>query len=207
MRWYDLFSHTYDLQLEATYRPWRVKAVAILGLTPGMTVLDLGCGTGQNLDLLVDAVGPEGHVIGIDLSSGMLAKARQRVANHGWTNVTLLEGDVTQLAAAGLPAALDGRPLDAVLETVVLTAVPDWQAAFHQAWDALAPGGVFGMMDVYAQRRSIQTCLVEWIARADLNRTVWRELEDVSTDFVLDMLPAPQATFGGTLFVAVGRKG
>jgi demethylmenaquinone methyltransferase/2-methoxy-6-polyprenyl-1,4-benzoquinol methylase len=73
---------------------WQRAAIERLGPAPGGTVLDVACGTGINLELLRSKVGPEGRVVGIELSPDMIAQARERVAVSGWDNVTLLESAV-----------------------------------------------------------------------------------------------------------------
>lgn len=78
------------------YRAGRESGVALLALRAGDTVLDLGGGTGLNLALLVDAVGPTGTVIGLDRSPQMLEMARRRVEANGWTSVRLVEADATR---------------------------------------------------------------------------------------------------------------
>ncbi len=83
----------YDLQLLA-FEPVRTDAIARLTLRPGATVLDIGCGTGLSFEQLQLAVGPRGHIVGVEQCPEMLAKARTRVATHGWTNVTLLNTPV-----------------------------------------------------------------------------------------------------------------
>src|ERR1044071_938340 len=67
----------------------RGKAISRLELRPGARVLEVGCGTGRNLAGLVQAVGEQGHVYGVDLSKGMLQKARELSVKSGWRNVTL----------------------------------------------------------------------------------------------------------------------
>lgn len=89
----------YDAEL-AVFEPIRRAAVARLGLRAGAKVLDVGCGTGLSLPLLHAAVGPGGRIVGIEQCPEMLAQARERVAEHGWGNVTLIE-------AAAEDAALD----------------------------------------------------------------------------------------------------
>jgi ubiquinone/menaquinone biosynthesis C-methylase UbiE len=81
----------YDFFTAAPSRQFRAVAVERLALKPGDAVIDLGCGTGLSLPLLVDAVGPGGKVIGVDASPHMLARARRRVDAAGWRGVELVE--------------------------------------------------------------------------------------------------------------------
>ncbi len=89
----------YDLEL-ALFEPIRLRAVARLALQPGETVFDVGCGTGLSLEGLRSAVGDGGHVLGVEQSPEMIERARQRVAEHGWRNVSLVCAPVE---AAALP--------------------------------------------------------------------------------------------------------
>lgn len=74
----------------------RARAVAALALRPGETVFDVACGTGALLPVLAGAVGPTGHVVGIEQSSEMAALARKRIAAERLTNVSLLETSVEE---------------------------------------------------------------------------------------------------------------
>lgn len=85
----------------------RLRAIAALGLRPGQSVLDAGCGTGWCLPHLASAVGSEGHVVGFDPSPEMLALARTRPATGSAAAVELLQ-------ASGEDVALRS-PVDAVL--------------------------------------------------------------------------------------------
>ena len=83
----------YDRHMRRFAR-WQRMAVDRLELRPGETVIDVACGTGLTFPLLEEAVGAEGAIVGIDLSPDMIAQARQRVADEGWQNVTLIESAV-----------------------------------------------------------------------------------------------------------------
>lgn len=96
----------YDATCGPTW-PIREQAIASLGLAPGMSVLDVGCGTGLSLPLLRAAVGEQGRVFAFDHSPHMLAQARDRVARAGWRNVHLFDQPAHRLA---LP-----EPVDALL--------------------------------------------------------------------------------------------
>jgi ubiquinone/menaquinone biosynthesis C-methylase UbiE len=83
MVWYDYFASFYDSALERLYRPLRSQTIARSALSRGDRVLDLACGTGQNFEHILDAIGPAGHVVGVDYSPGMLARAQARIDQHG----------------------------------------------------------------------------------------------------------------------------
>jgi ubiquinone/menaquinone biosynthesis C-methylase UbiE len=118
---YEGRAATYDLEL-ALFEPIRDLAIERLELRPGETVLDVGCGTGLSLARLRRAVGPSGHVVGIEQCPAMIDRARRRIAGQEGANVTLLcapaeEAGVDGCADAALfhfthdilrrPAALD----------------------------------------------------------------------------------------------------
>jgi ubiquinone/menaquinone biosynthesis C-methylase UbiE len=118
----------------------RRKATAALGLKPGDVVLEIGAGTGRNLDYLVRAVGPTGKVIAVDASPGMLAQARRLVERRGWSNVKLLQQDA---------ALLDiDEDLDGVLFSLSWSVLPDPRPALARAWERLRPSAKVVVMDV-----------------------------------------------------------
>src|SRR4029077_11999922 len=73
----------------------RELARAALGARPGDHILDVGCGPGFYVTELLEAVGREGTVVGVDISADMLAVAAKRAA--GRDNVTFHEADATSL--------------------------------------------------------------------------------------------------------------
>ena len=130
----------YDASGISALQPWRAKAVKRLDLQPGDLVVDIGCGTGLNFALLQAAVGPEGRIIGVDLTDAMLDQARQRVVEHGWNNVELAQSDAAQYE---FPAQLDG-----VLSTFALTFVPDCGRVIENGARALKPGRRWVVLDM-----------------------------------------------------------
>jgi len=118
---------------------FRRKAVDRLDLKPGSHVLEIGCGTGRNLPYLSAAVGPNGRVYGVDLSSGMLAKARELCEHNRWRNVELIESDAAEYRA---PVALDG-----VMFGLSYNTMPHHRTVLRQAWKQLRPGGRLVIMD------------------------------------------------------------
>ena len=164
---YDGVARAYDLVGAGRFHR---RAAAALCLSPGDTAVYLCCGTGANLVHLAEAVGETGRVVGVDLSPGMLAQARQRVERHGWRNVDLVEADVREVA---FPS-----PVHGVVATYGLEMVPEHGAVIRRAVDALAPGG---RVAVGGLRRP--EGWPEWLVRAGevVNRPlgVSRAYEDV----------------------------
>jgi demethylmenaquinone methyltransferase/2-methoxy-6-polyprenyl-1,4-benzoquinol methylase len=141
---YDLTSHLYWLIGYPVDR-YRREAVHALGLHPGDTVVELGCGTGHNLPLLREAVGAEGRVVGVDLTDAMLARAGARVERAGWRNVELVHADAATFV---WPARVDG-----VLSTYALPLVPALDDVVRRAAAALGPGKRMVVVDVTAPER------------------------------------------------------
>lgn len=117
-RGYDSWARLYDWFARATASFGGVRAgcVEMLDLDPGDTVVEFGCGPGVNIPALRDAVGPGGRVVGIDISEGMLGRARALVDRRGWENVSLVRAD-----AATPPV----RAVDGVLATFVTSLFAD----------------------------------------------------------------------------------
>jgi demethylmenaquinone methyltransferase/2-methoxy-6-polyprenyl-1,4-benzoquinol methylase len=120
-------------------RDWRRKAVVDLGLSRGDSVLEIGCGTGRNFPYLREAVGPAGRIYGVDISRGMLRRARELCDAEHWSNVELSEGDAADYAAP--------EPLDAVLFSLSYNTMPHHRTVLRRAWQQLRPGGRLVIMD------------------------------------------------------------
>lgn len=121
----------------------RIREVALrdLGLRPGESVLDVGCGTGGAVVALREAVGPDGRVTGVDNSQAMLARAKRRVDERGFTNVRLRLADASRVPV--------GREeFDAAIALSSLSAMPDVPTAVRHVYDALRPGGRLFVFDV-----------------------------------------------------------
>src|SRR5581483_600084 len=86
-------------------RGLRAEAVSRLTLARGARVLEIGCGTGRNFPYLQDMVGPSGRIYGVDVSAGMMHRARELCRDRQWSNVELTECDAADYEA---PEPMDG---------------------------------------------------------------------------------------------------
>ncbi len=198
---YDPFSLIYDPAISWLYRKHRAYAAHSLRLDPGSHVLVPGCGTGLDFEFLSPAVGPEGRVVGIDLSRGMLKRAEHRVRRKHWQNVQLKEGNARELDSMDLP------PFDRILFFLTLSVLPDWHSIFMKAWERLEDGGRCAIFDVHASRRVPQSWIVESVARADVSRRTWEPLLELAPDARHEQIAGSPHIHGGDLHFCVGTKG
>jgi ubiquinone/menaquinone biosynthesis C-methylase UbiE len=121
--------------------PPRLRSLAVecLALKCGARVLEIGCGTARNFPFLQQAVGPSGTIFGVDISAGMLAKARELCTRERWHNVELTQCD----AAEYIPP----EPLDAILFGLCYNTMPHHVAVLRHAWKLLRPGGRIVIVD------------------------------------------------------------
>lgn len=108
--------------------------------------VDMGGGTGSNLELLGDRIQKLKKVYVVDLSHSLLEVARGRIEQSGWKNAEAIEADATVF-----------RPPESTVDVVTfsysLTMIPDWFAAIENALSMLRPGGLIGVVDFYVSRK------------------------------------------------------
>ena len=201
---YDITSRFYPVP-GYPQRAQRRRAVQALGLGPGDSVIDVACGTGLNFPLIQDVIGPDGRIVGVDLTDAMLAHAQDRIETNGWNNVRLVQSDA---AAFDFPAEVD-----AILSTYALSQVPDCAEVIAHGAAALSGGGRWVVLDLKVPDNTpgwlaqLGTAIVRPFASIDewIMRRPWEAIRAAMQEELADL--SWTELFFGTAFLAAGSRG
>ena len=169
-------------------------SVEALGLAAGETVLDVGCGVGDDVRALADVVGPTGRAVGVDANPGLLATARARTAPDTPADYVVADAHALPFAAAQFHAARTERALQHVAEPQVVVAEmarvvrPGGRiVAMEPDWDTIAVSGG----DLALTRAVLRAC-ADAVRHPDAGRRLpeWLELAGVHVERV-DALSIP----------------
>ena len=115
----------YDFSLPHYFATWKNKAINDSSLKKGDRVVVFCCGTGLDFFHLLKKIGKEGTIVGVDFSSEMLNKAKEKIRKNKWENIELIKADVTRFEDK-----LDTKA-DVGVCTLGMSIIPEYKLAFH----------------------------------------------------------------------------
>lgn len=189
----------YDAAFLGRESAFRQRAIETLTLTPGERIFEVGCGNGNSFTALREAVGPNGTIVGLDASRGMVRSAHARIRDAGWQNVHVLWSDARR------PPVAD-EMFDAVYASMSISAIPNPERVIESIKTALRPGGRLVVLDAQPLQQwpwrlanpiivPIAERTTNWVPQVDLLAVLRREFEIVEV-----------ATFNaGSIFIACAQ--
>lgn len=175
---------------------------------PGEVCVDLGSGRGTDVLRMADQVGPTGFVYGIDVSDGMLEKARTTAEKLGVTQVKFLQCDLEKLN-------LPDKTADLVISNCTLNHVADKQAVWDEIHRILKKGGRFVISDIYAtapikeEYRNDPVAVAECWAGAVTREEYMHHLEEAgfsTVEILEESAPYPKGNAEVVSFTIAGKK-
>lgn len=177
----------------------RERAVRKLDLRTGDRVLEVGCGTGRSFKYLEAAIGPGGHLFGVDLSENMLSHCRALCERRRFQNVTLVRGDALEYTVPG--------PVDAVLFSLSYCTMLHRERILRHAWSQLRPGGRLVILEGKLMRgwlgrllRPLIVLEMKATVLGDPDHASWEDVQALTEDVEIE------EELLGAYFICSGRK-
>jgi demethylmenaquinone methyltransferase/2-methoxy-6-polyprenyl-1,4-benzoquinol methylase len=201
---YDITSRLYPVP-GYPQRAQRLRAVQALHLRAGDSMIDIACGTGLNFSLIEEVIGPDGRIVGVDLTDAMLAQARHRIEANGWTNVSLVHADAVHFVFP--------TEIDAILSTYALSQVPECAEVITHGAAALTGGGRWVVLDLKVPDKTpgwltqLGTAVLRPFASIDEwnLRRPWEAIRAAMQEELVDV--SWTELFFGSAFLAAGSRG
>jgi len=200
---YDFTANLYYL---FGYREWAYRKIAVkaLKLQPGDVVLELACGTGINFPLYQQYIGPEGRIIGVDITDAMLEQAQKRIDNNGWKNVVLFQQDASTYRPP--------LPVNAVISTYALSLFRGLEQVVKNINDSLLFNGHFVLLEL-----QIPSSWPAWLGTAALtlmkpfavtnewaNQRPWEVIQQTAKNLFNDVKVSER--YFGLTYIISGEK-
>jgi ubiquinone/menaquinone biosynthesis C-methylase UbiE len=156
------------------------KAIEALGLTPGMTVADIGAGSGYYASRMAKKVGPSGKVYATDIQPGMIELLNRRVTAEGLTNVTTVLGGMDD-------PKLPPQSIDLAIMVDVYHELQQPQVFLQRLKDTFKPGGRLVLVEFRKEDPKVPILEVHKMSVAEVKQEL--EAEGYVLDKVIDVLP------------------
>jgi demethylmenaquinone methyltransferase/2-methoxy-6-polyprenyl-1,4-benzoquinol methylase len=167
-------------------------------------MVDVACGTGLNFPLIEEVIGPDGRIVGVDLTDAMLAQAQDRIETNGWSNISLVQADA---------ADFDFPPeVDAILSTYALSHMPECADVIANGAAALSGRGRWVVLDLKVPANTprwlahVGTAVLRPFASIDewIMRRPWEAIHTAMQAELADL--SWTELFFGTAFLAAGSR-
>lgn len=202
MNWYNIVHPLYDIFTKNIYYKQRNELLENLDLHSGENILSIACGTGLGFDKILDKIGEEGLLVGVDYSAEMLNIAQRKIERNGWKNVYLIHCDAQHISKEIVQKTLGKEvDFDVVVGELAYSVIPNWESAINQSIQLLHANGRIGVLDGFRSRKDIINSILNFFAQSDISRDISSYLEKVTERYWCQSLGRTKI-----LFIGIGYK-
>lgn len=196
--YYDNFSKIYNLvSSKRYYHKIRKYAIDQLDIQNGDFILNVPCGTGVNFSYFNKYLQNSGKVIGVDLSDGMLNKAKKLILKKEYSNIKIVKKDVTTLNDSWGKSILINEKFDIILCDLGLSGFPSWKDVIQNLYSLLKKDGKLVIFDFYIQKDTIRSKYIRYFGKGEVNRNIPKYVSSIFNDVSIN-----QSFKSGDMFVA-----
>ena len=202
MNWYDRISKFYDFFTEKIYREQRIKLLERLELKKGDKVLLVACGTGISFKSILQKIGKEGIIVGIDNSERMLKIAKEKISKSKWLNVKLIKKSAEKVSSELIETEIGKKiEFDIVIGELAFSVIPNWKTSIRKSIELLRENGKIGILDGFRSQNDLITKLMNFLPNSDINRNISEYLKGLTENYWSKKLGKTKI-----LFIGIGEK-
>ena len=202
MNWYDRISKFYDFFTEKIYREQRIELLERLELKKGDKVLLVACGTGISFKSILQKIGKEGIIVGIDNSERMLKIAKEKISKSKWLNVKLIKKSAEKVSSELIETEIGKKiEFDIVIGELAFSVIPNWKTSIRKSIELLRENGKIGILDGFRSQNDLITKLMNFLPNSDINRNISEYLKGLTENYWSKKLGKTKI-----LFIGIGEK-
>jgi ubiquinone/menaquinone biosynthesis C-methylase UbiE len=198
MNWYDRISKFYDFFTERIYRKQRIELFEKLELKKGDKVLLVASGTGISFKPILQKIGKEGLIVGIDNSSKMLEIAEKKAKKNGWTNIELINANVELINKELIEREIgENIEFDFVIAELAFSVIPNWKESIRKSIDLLKQNGKIGVLDGFRKQNDLINQILNFLPNSDISRNISEYLDELTENYWTKKLGKTEILFIG----------
>jgi ubiquinone/menaquinone biosynthesis C-methylase UbiE len=202
MNWYDKISKFYDFFTERIYHNQRIELLEKLELKKGDKVLLVACGTGISFKSILQRIGKEGMIVGIDNSEKMLEIAKNKINNNEWLNIKLINTNAENISNELIESKIGKKiEFDTIIGELAFSVIPNWKISIKKSIELLKQNGKIGILDGFRKENDLITKVLNFLPNSDINRNISEYLKELTENYWSKKLGKT-----GILFIGIGEK-
>ena len=151
---------------------------------------------------ILQKIGKEGLIVGIDNSSKMLEIAEKKAKKNGWTNIELINANVELINKELIEREIgENIEFDFVIAELAFSVIPNWKESIRKSIDLLKQNGKIGVLDGFRKQNDLINQILNFLPNSDISRNISEYLDELTENYWTKKLGKTEI-----LFIGIGKK-